>query len=47
MEKFRICGLERAKFLIHAAKAVTLLQDEVFTRMSDLSSESSIIATDL
>ena len=43
-EKFRICELERAKFLLQAA---TLFQDEVFTRISDLSDESSIIAADL
>ena len=36
--------MERAKFLL---KAATLFQDEVFTRISDLSDESSIIAADL
>ena len=36
--------MARAKFLL---QAVTLFQDEVFTRISDLSDEPGIIAADL
>ena len=43
-EKFTICEYERANLIL---KAATMFQDEVFTRISDLSDESSIIAADL
>ena len=42
--KFRTCELERTKFLL---QAMTLFQDEVFSKIFDLNDEPSINAADL